>query len=93
MSDITRQTLAFSIFAVAFDRVRLIDRINTVSDEIEEDEHLCDTLIQMDKALTELEELYRMYGTSERDNFDALCANAEEDYKRFCEEQRKHSAV
>ena len=93
MSDITRQTLAFSIFALAFDRARLIDRLSTVSDEVEEDEHLSDTLMQMDKALAELEELYEQYGTGDRDNFDALKANGEDDYQRFCAEQRAQSAA
>jgi hypothetical protein len=93
--NITRQTLAFAIFALAFDRCRLTDQIDRATSEEEEEGHLCDTLMNMERSLGELRGYYSAYRDelSEQDNYDALCANAEEDYKQFCEEQRKLSAV
>lgn len=91
MNYVTMQTLTFAIFGVVFDRCRLIDRINSVSSEVEEEEHLGDTLMQIDKSLSELSELYaeskRVEGRS--GDFDDIYARAEEDYKQYCAEHNK----
>lgn len=91
MAYVTIQTLYFAIFGVVFDRCRLIDRINSVSSEVEEEEHLVDTLMQIDKSLSELSELYaeskRVEGGGS--DFDDIYARAEEDYKQYCVEHNK----
>ncbi len=93
MTYVTLQTLSFAIAGVVFDRCRLIDRINSVSSEVEEEEHLADTLMQMDKSLSELSELYtesrRIEGGGV--NFDDIYARAEEDYKQYCAGHKKLS--
>ncbi len=91
MPYVTVQTLSFSIFALVFDRFRLIDRINSVSSEVEEEEHLTDTLMNMDKSLSELAELYEEAQRIEGGGlaFDVIYANAEEEYKQYCEENCK----
>ena len=69
----------------------MIDRINSVFSEVAEEEHLGDTLMQIDKSLSELSELYaeskRVEGRG--GDFDDIYARAEEDYKQYCAEHNK----
>ncbi len=94
MTTLTKQTLAFAIYSISFGICRIADRIDSVPPEVEEEEHLCDTLMNMERSLGELEGHYAAYRgeLSALDDYDALCANAEADYKLFCEEQRKLAA-
>lgn len=91
MAHVTVQTLSFAIFSMVFDRCRLIDRINSVSSEVEEDEHLADTLMEMDQSLSELAELYEESQRFEGGGYDfnTIYANAEEEYRTYCAEHRK----
>ena len=91
MPNITKQTLAFAIFSMAFDRCRLTEQISTASSDEEEEEHLADTLMNMERSLGELRGLYAAYHDelSDEDSYDTLCANAEHDFQQFCTNQRK----
>lgn len=93
MPTLTKQTLAFAIFAVAFDRARITDEINEATPEEEEEGHLGDTLMNMERSLGELSGHYLAYKDelSDVDNFETLCANAEDAYKQFCAKQNKSS--
>lgn len=85
MPHITLQTLVFSISALVFDRCRLIDRINLVAPEVEEEEHLADTLFQMDQSLGELADLYaeaRKLEGGGRD-FEVIYSSGEEAYRQY----------
>ncbi len=95
MSTLTKQTLAFAIFSISFEICRLADRIDTVSPEVEEEEHLCDTLMNMERSLGELSGHYLAYKSqlNQGDDFETLCANAEEAYKQFCAKQNEPSVT
>lgn len=58
MSTISRQTLSLAIFSMVINRCRLQDRIERVSLEVDDEEHLSETVLDMDKALGELADLY-----------------------------------
>lgn len=90
MPYVTIQTLSFAIAGIVFDRCRLIDRINSVSCGVEEEEHLADTLMQMDKSLSELPDLYTESQRIEGGGcaFHAIYAGAEAEYKQYCSEQK-----
>ncbi len=90
MPEITKQTLAFAIFAMAYDRCRLIDRINRSEPGNDDEEHLPETLMDMDRSLGELGDLYAAYGDEMNGfDFDTLYANAEQEYQQDCEARCK----
>ena len=90
MAHITVQTLSFAIFSMVFDRLRLIDRINSVTPEVEEEEHLADTLMEMDKALGELTDEYQQSRSEEGGGYDVdtIYANAQNEYTHYVAQHR-----
>lgn len=94
MSNISRQTLSLAIFFVVINRCRLLDRIDRVSLEVDNEEHLSETILDMDKALGELADLYDAARRVEGGGYDfnQLYANAEDEYKQDCAERDNHAA-
>lgn len=81
MSTITKQTLAFAIYSLVFNQRLLSDQVNALPLDAD-DEHMSDTILDMERAIGELRDLYYDYEDelTEADSFDALYANAERDY-------------
>ncbi len=84
MSDISVQTLSLALFSMVINRCRLLDRIERVSLEVDNDEHLSETVLDMDKALGELSDAYEAARRIEGGGYDfnTLFANAEEEYRQ-----------
>ena len=84
MSTITRQTLAFAIYSIVFNQCLIADRLDALP-EGADDEHLDDTILNMERSIGELHDLYSEFNDQLRngDSFDELCANAERDYRSF----------
>ena len=89
MSNITKQTLSLAIFSMVINRCRLLATIDRVSLEVDNEEHLSETILDMDKALGELADLYDAARRVEGGGYDfnLLYANAEEEYKQDCAER------
>lgn len=85
MPGVTKQTLAFAIFSMAFDRCRLTDQLNNNAAAAEDAEELGDTILNMGRSLAELRRLYAAYQDEigEYDSYEVLCDNAEKDYVEF----------
>ena len=88
MSTITRQTLAFAIYSIVFNQCRLADQLNASPDGVG-NEHLEDTILNTERSIGELRDLYYKFDDKLRngDSFEELCANAERDYRSFIERQ------
>ena len=86
MSTITRQTLAFAIYSMVFHQCLLADRLDALPEEAD-DEHLDDTILNIERSIGELRDLYYQFNDKLRngDSFEELCANAERDYRSFVE--------
>lgn len=89
MSNITRQALSMAIWSIVINRCRLLDRIDRVSLEVDNEEHLSETVLDIDKVLGELNDLYDCARQAEGGgyDFDTLYANAEEEYRQDCAER------
>ena len=91
MSNISIQALSLAIFSIVINRCRLLDRIDRVSIDVDYDEHLSETVLDLDKVLGELGSLYERLRLTEGRGYEleTLYANAEEEYKQDCAEREK----
>ncbi len=89
MSDIAKRTLSLAIYSMIINRCRLLDRIERVSSEVENEEHLSETVLDIDQALGDLAHFYELACSVEGGGYgyDKIVANAEEDYKQDCKER------
>jgi hypothetical protein len=80
--EISAQVLGIAIYSTVMERCRLLDRIATIDDEIERDEGLSELVMDIDKALGELDSLYvEIVGDSKiKLPFDDLVKNAENEW-------------
>lgn len=92
MSDIAKRTLSLAIYSMVINRCRLLDRIERVSSEVEDEEHLSETVLDIDQALAELAHLYDAACNLEGGGlgYDKIFANAEADYKQDCSERENN---
>lgn len=91
MLDIAKRTLSLAIYSMVINRCRLLDRIEHVSAEVENEEHLSETVLDIDQALAELAHLYDAACRSEGGGlgYEKILANAEEDYRRDGKEREQ----
>ncbi len=91
MSNISAEALSLAIFSTIINRCRLLDRIERVSLEVDNEEHLSEAVLDLDKALGELGTVYEEMRLREGGwyDYDTLHANALEEYKKDCAEREK----
>ena len=91
MSDISAEALSVAIFSTIINRCRLLDRIERVSLEVDDEEHLSEAVLGLDKALGELGTAYEQIRMVESGwlDYETLHANALEEYRKDCEEREK----
>ncbi len=91
MLDISGETLSLAIFSTIINRCRLLDRVERVSLEVDDEEHLSESVLDLDKALGELGTAYEAIRQREKGLYDyaTIHANALEEYRKDCEEREK----
>lgn len=77
MSELSMSTLSMAIRATAAERSRLLERIAREPAEVDEDEHLSEQVMDMDRALGELGTAYEALraGRPGYPSFDALAGD------------------